>query len=254
MTMPKLRILAALVAGSAVLATAGCGNLTPTRGAVAGTTDRPHLTRTDFAAVVDTATRAAGSVHTVRTESEKDRKVVVTGDVSFLRQYQGRVREKLPSGAVAEIRVVNHVMYAYMPGVVPVGKFTSADLRLRRNASLAGLCTCVFELLEPRTMLAHMRKSLMQVDYLGMEETRGSYLDHYRLVADVRLIPGGPADIAQGAPRTRTYDIWLDSEHLISRMKYSEPSYAVDVTYSDWGRRIDVDPPWPKQIVGASRT
>jgi hypothetical protein len=70
-------------------------------------------------------------------------------------------------------------------------------------------------------------------------------------VADVALVPGGAAAIAAGAPATRTYDIWLDSGDLMRRMTYSGPS---DVVYSDWGKRIDVDPPWPKQVVNARRT
>ncbi len=252
----------AMAASCAVLGVAGCGNLVPTKGVVVKPADAQHLTLTDFVPTVDAATRTAGSVHTVRAETTKQfGRFVMTGDVSFDGTYSGRVTMNVPAGSAApgspggpaEIRVVDDILYAHSTGLVPDGKFLSADLRLRRNASVAGLCTCLFELLEPRKMLANMRKSLMTVDYVGSDAVRGSRLDHYRLQADRSLVPGGPADIAAGRGRTRTYDIWLDSHHLINRMRYSDPALLVDVTYRDWGRDIDVAAPSPGQVLRAPR-
>jgi hypothetical protein len=256
--MPSWRIVVAMAASSAVLGVAGCGNLVPTKGVVVKAAEPQHLTLGDFVPTVDAATRTAGSVHTVRAETTKKfGRFVMTGDVSYTGTYSGRVTMNLPEGSAApgspggpaEVRVVDDILYAHSPGLVPDGKFLSADLRLRRNASVAGLCTCLFELLEPRNMLANMRRSLMKVDYIGTDAVRGSHFDHYRLQADSSLVPGGPADIAAGRPRIRTYDIWLDSQHLIDRMRYSDPAHLVDVTYRDWGRSIDVEPPSPEQVL-----
>jgi hypothetical protein len=258
--------LQAAAAAAAALVMAGCGSLAPTQGGTPETSHpSDHLSISNFAVLVLTATDSARSVHTERVETAHGVRTEITGDTLFDRDfYRGRLTlATVPQGTGtgastgrSELRLLSGHLYVHVPGLVPTGKFVSQDLDGMTSA-VGALCACLFSRLEPTTTLQNMRQSLMKVDYLGREKRAAASLEHYRLEADTAKIPG--AVDASHPPTTRVYQIWLDSKQLMRQMTYTTIDKSVDVIYSDWGERVHVQRPATKQIhrvpqTGANRT
>jgi hypothetical protein len=214
-----------------------------------------QLSISDFAVRVLAATGSAGSVHAERVERTHGERTEITADTRFDRaHYQGRMtlvtarkgQAKNASTDRSELRLLRGRVYAHVAGVFPRGRFLPFALNGTRK-EIGDLCSCMFGHVEPTTTLQTMTQSLTKVDYLGREERSGLTLEHYRLEANTVMIPG--AVDASHPPTTRVYQVWLDSKHLMRRMSYSTIDMTVDVTYSNWGEPVHVQPPAANQIL-----
>jgi hypothetical protein len=258
LAMQKLRILAAVVAASAVLTSAGCGNLAPTTGAIPHSADAPHLSQAEFVPALIQAERAAGAVHIEFRMTRGGKETSMVADSSMT--PGGSIRVTLldglgaygrPSARKFELRLIGSSMYISVPG--RAGKFMQFD-----SSDPRSLCGCVArhlrEAASPEGSVANFRRGFVGLKFLGLVARDGLYLQHYRAYVDPRRLVVGKSRQAQKLPDRYTYDMWLDSDNLVRRMTGEAAGVKIVATYSDWGKRVDLDPPWPKQIVNATRT
>jgi hypothetical protein len=258
MKLPRWRILVAVAASCAVLGTAGCGDLKPTQGVIPHSADAPHLSQAEFVPALIQAEKAAGAVHMEVRMTRGGKVTSLVADSSMtpggsigLTLLDGIGRYGRPSVHKFELRLIGNDMYISVPG--KAGKFMQYD-----SSDPRSLCGCVArhlrEAASPEGSVANFRRGLVSLKFLGLVARDGLYLQHYRAYVDPKRLVAGQSGQALKLPDRYTYDMWLDSDNLVRRMSGEASGLKIVATYSDWGKRIDLDPPWPKQIVNAPRT
>lgn len=169
--------------------------------------------------------------------------------------------DRTPMGGSAEVRVVRDVLYVSVPPMTPQGKFL--ELRPGDKSSPLGQLMGQLRDVGPNDPFAALESGLEKVTYVGQDTVQGEQLGHYRLTVDPRTLakehgmphpdgmsygggPGSPGDI----PRTATFDVWLDGNALVHRVRFDKPhqgSLVVDLT--SWGKQVTVQAPPRQDIV-----
>lgn len=249
---------AGAVAGvlAASLALAGCGDLTSTEGPVTNSADAPHLTREQLAPAMTSAIADAGAMHVRLRATFEGKETTAEADASMTPGGSIRitVRDGLglygrPTKRTFELRLIANMIY--LTAAKP-GKFFEADV-----SDSGTLCGCIARELRraasPTGSMENFRRALVGSEFVGLEARDGRYLQHYRLEFDPRRVVS--AKWAQRLKKNERfhYDMWLDSDNLVHRMSGEAFGLKMVATYSDWGKRIDLNAPWPKQIVNAAQ-
>lgn len=254
----SVRLLVSIGLATALATAAGCGNnLAVTNGAVANSADAPHLTKAEFVPALDRAMTVAGSVHMEVHESTGGKTSVAIEDASMV--AGGNIRISLrdragvfgrPSTETHEVRLVGSRMFISAPG--RKGKFFGYGTSDPRT-----LCGCMARHLRydvsPAGRLAVWRQGLVGLQFIGLDAQDGLYLEHYRAQVDPVRLLGAKLSHRLKLPTRLDYEVWLDSSHLIRHLTGKVLGIEADVTYSDWGKRIDVDEPGPKDLVDPTR-
>ncbi len=136
--------------------------------------------------------------------------------------------------------------YMAIPGMTPQGSYFKVPAGGGALAGMGDLSA------GPTDSLAAFEAGLREVEDLGAEQIGGDEVEHYRLTLDgpkaVKAL-GGPE--ASAAPDTVRYDVWLDSEGRMRRIKYDLSGSTLVLDMSDWGKDVSISAPPKDKIVKA---
>lgn len=143
---------------------------------------------------------------------------------------------KAMGGQKSEVVMVDGVIYMQM-GTGSGGKYAKMDLAdLGAGADLTQF--------DPQAAFKQLAKTFSEVTYVGEGKVEGEQLHHYRAVVDA-----GKAKKA-ASWRVQDYDAWFDAQGFLRKVVLDLGDGTVStMTYSDWGRKVDVAKPPADQVV-----
>ena len=166
------------------------------------------------------------------------------GDISYAGDSTAmQMMLKVPGmgGGTIEMRLIGRFMYMAIPPMTPPGKFVKMDTN-DPNSPLGDLGGITDG--DPLATFDAFEAGLEKAEYVGEEDVSGEDMDHYVLTVDAKKAAeaqGSP--MVQGMPETLTYDLWIDDEDLIRRMKFDQAGADLTMTMDDWGQPVSVKAP-----------
>jgi len=106
--------------------------------------------------------------------------------------------------------------------------------------------------LSPSSSVAAMRGSLKKVEYAGTDTVQGTKVDKYRVTADTSAMAktlGGSTAAMGDLPKTVTYDLYVDSDHLMRRIDMKIADQSITMLVGKWGEPVDIKAPPASQIM-----
>lgn len=171
------------------------------------------------------------------------------GDVSYAGDSSAmRLELQSPQtgGGTMEVRLVDGVVYIAMPPMTPEGKFIKLDTNDPNSpfGDLGGVLSG-----DPKQAFDAFDAGLKDATYVGEEDVEGEPMDHYVLTVDAKK-----ASDAQGVPVPPgedevTYDLWIDGDDLVRRMRFGTGTEGITLTMSDWGKPVSVEAPPASAII-----
>jgi hypothetical protein len=151
-------------------------------------------------------------------------------------------------GQEIEMRVVDGVVYMAVPQMTPKGKFLAIDTSDPRSpyGAMGGL-----DQMDPLSTFDAFDAGLRKVRYVGEDNVAGEVMDHYVLtVGMAAAFRARGQEPTPGMPRRLAYDLWLDNRDLMRKVSFDVNGLvAMDMTMSDWGKRVRVAAPPADRVV-----
>ncbi|WP_310963101.1 LppX_LprAFG lipoprotein [Nocardioides terrisoli] len=259
--MNRSRALAlAAVSTTAVLGLTGCGGSSAaghstsapvsspsgSTGTTTGSATAGRLTKADFVQTVSSAVGAQKTAHVaVRSQLLK-----VDGDVSYAGKASAMAMTLAVNGQKGEVRIVDGVLYMSMPGLTPAGKF----VKLTASDPNIGPLIGQIRNFGPQGNLEAMSKGLQKVQYIGADTVDGAKVDHYKVTVDARAMlkqmgTAVPKAAKDKIPHTVTYDMYLDSNHLMRRIVIDLMGQQTRVDVTNWGKPVHISAPPASDLV-----
>jgi hypothetical protein len=252
----SVRSLALMVSAGVALGLAGCGNepgpgyATQNSGGVAY--DHAALTKDTLVPVTTAAAVRAGSVHLVMSMSGKAG-LRSTGDIAYAGPRSSMAMAMTTPemrGRRITLRYVDQLIYMQIQGLTPPGKFVAIN-PADKTSTLARSFAATPQQMDPMASVKSMQPAVRKVERVGKGTMAGTPVDHYKITVDTAKILAklGPAAQHVSLPNALSYDMWLDSSHLIRRMTVDMAGISVEMSLSRWGKAVSVRRPSPGQIL-----
>jgi len=148
-----------------------------------------------------------------------------------------------------ELRLVDGIIYMHIPKATPAGKFLKIDPDDTTNP-LTKSFSSLSRQLDPMSSFRAMKSAVRSSKYVGTETVDGTSTDHYVLTVDsATLFKAMGQKLLPQVSKTLTYDVWLDDDDLLRRMKSEAGGETTEMTLSDWGTSVEVSAPPASKIV-----
>ncbi|MGZ4536021.1 MAG: hypothetical protein ACXVXE_10775 [Nocardioidaceae bacterium] len=215
----------------------------PTASGPAGGLDRAGLVaamKSSFAhsKSAHVAMRIAGSV---QMSARGDVKYTPSGPVMKMTASMPQL-----GGKQMDLRFLGHRIYMSLPPMTPKGKFVKIDLN-DPNDPMGKAMHGLYGSFDPQSQFATFAKGLKKVTYLGD--------GHYKLTVDTATITQRlRSTLGQQVPqmpKTVKYDLWLDSQQRMRKMRMSLLGQTTTMALSRWGEPVVVQAPPASAVVAA---
>lgn len=270
----QTRALTAGVVALLLVATAGCGGKAApdasASGPAAAAVAADGLNKTQLVDAMVAAVQKQTSVHLDLRMTSSDARMSATGDVRYGTADPAlamTVKAPMMGAGTVEVRGVDGLLYVSMPPMTPPGKFVKIDpakVRDRFGSGMKGMSGQA----DPRRVVSMLEKGLDRVSYRGTETVGGEQLSHYVLTVNTaagrrlmrghlaggHMMGGGQLGMpfsgrTTALPRYVSYDVWLDADNLVRRVRGGAAGMRIAVTLSDWGTNVDVQAPPASDVV-----
>lgn len=161
-----------------------------------------------------------------------------------------RLRMQMPElgTGTMRLRMVGGMVYLAMPPMTPRGRWVAIDPSDPNSAlgPSAGALTKI----NPMQSFMVIEKGVRKLRYVGRDTVQGEPAFHYRVTVDTRAaanVTGQPANPM--LPRMVGYDIWLDRQNRMRRMRLDELGVTIVSNLSDWGVPVHVQAPPPSRVL-----
>lgn len=103
----------------------------------------------------------------------------------------------------------------------------------------------------PSSSIAGMKGSLKKVEYVGTDTVDGTKVSRYRVTADTSGMATmlGQSGAMSNLPKTVTYDLYVDRDHLMRRIDMTLADQTLKVRVGDWGKPVDISAPPASQVM-----
>lgn len=172
-----------------------------------------------------------------------------SGDTEYGPDGQSaRLSLSLPGLADSSVTMllVDDDAYLAIRGMTPRGSYFKVPAGGGALAGMGGLSA------GPAASVEAFEAGLRRVEDLGPEQVDGDEVEHYRLTLDgakATKALGGPA--VSTAPDSLRYDVWLDAEDRMRRMRYDLSGTTLVLDMTDWGEDVSISAPPQGKIVKA---
>jgi LppX_LprAFG lipoprotein len=243
----NLKRFGVLAASAALALTAGCGG---SGGAAAD--NGADLTKANFSSEVVKAQSAAKTAHVQATIEAQGQKMAMTGDMQMATKNVAFDLSMTGAALGGEARfiLVDKVVYLKVPGLSQSDKFVKIDIGDKSNP-IAKMFDQMLGQLDPsKTFRAF--DAITKLQDRGTQEIDGVETTHYTVEVDTQKAlqaQGLAGQVPTGqVPKTLTYDVWVDGDHLVRRLRMDIQGSAVDMSFSQWGEPVDIQAPPAGQI------
>lgn len=270
MLTTRSRSLAAIAAGSLLVAAlAGCGSDDKTKDSSAKSSTSPSASASpttgdtsDAAATGDTGAAAPGerltkdnlvatmvaAMHEKKTAHMTMELGSSVGADADLRYSDSGTDMKMsmdmgPTKAV--VILVDGVMYMQQSAG---GKF----LKIDKNDPAMGSLLDQMSAIGPESSISAMKGAVQKVEYAGKATVDGDQTDLYHVTVDTEAVAktlGGMTAAAGNLPKSVTYDLNVDKDHLMRRVVMTVAKQTITMTVSKWGEPVAIEAPPASQIM-----
>jgi hypothetical protein len=150
-------------------------------------------------------------------------------------------------GEKAEVTVTGGSLYLRSKDVAPDGKYLAVDLD---DPAAAGELGSLAGSADPTETFEVFDQALRKVEFVGMEVLSRRKLNRYAATVDTTAAfeaqgKAVPAD----APKTITYDTWLDSSGLVRKLSFTVAYVTTELTLDDFNETVSIEAPSASDIV-----
>lgn len=217
--------------------------------------DGGHLDEDTLVDAISTGPLKAGSAHLSMT-MDGAMALSAEGDVSYRDGGpEMSMRMDIPQMGAGkmELRLVDGILYLTIPTLTPAGKFLRIDPQDKSNP-LTKSFGSLSDQMDPLASIAAMKTAVRDVSFVGSEQVDGVDTDRYRVTVDTAAMTKAMKQKSvAGMPETLTYDLWLDSDDLLRRLRFELAGQKVEMTMSKWGEPVSVQAPPPAELVDPSQ-
>ena len=106
--------------------------------------------------------------------------------------------------------------------------------------------------LGPESSISAMKGALKKVEYAGTDTVDGDKTDKYHVTVDTSALAGTLGAAAAGAgdlPKSVTYDLYVDADHLMRRIDMTVSGQHINMVVSHWGEPVDIKAPPASQVM-----
>ena len=246
----KLKRLGVLAASATLVLTAGCGGSGGT-----AEDNGADLTKANFYSEVVKAQTSAETAHMQATIEAQGQKMAMSGDMQMAtKSAKDAAFDMSMTGAAlggeARFILVDRVIYLKMPGLSQTDKYVKIDIGDESNP-IAKMFDQMLGQLDPsKTFRAF--DAITRLQDRGTQEIDGVETTHYTVEVDTQKAleaQGMAGQVPTGQlPKTLTYDVWVDGQHLVRRLRMNIQGSAVDMSLSRWGEPVNIQAPPAGQI------
>jgi hypothetical protein len=144
----------------------------------------------------------------------------------------------------AVVILVDNVMYMQQSAG---GKF----LKIDSSDPTMGSILKQMSSLGPESSITAMKGALKKVEYAGTDTVDGDKVSKYHVTVDTAAMAdtlGGAAGLGD-LPKTVTYDLYVDANHLMRRIDMTVQKQHIDMRVSNWGKPVDIKAPPASQVM-----
>lgn len=208
--------------------------------------DVAHLNRITFVPAMTTAVSKQKSWHTVGTMSMNGRKLMTmdgyqtANPVALSMEMTGEAFQ----GKTAKIVVIKNTGYVSIPGVTPAGKF--AEFKSGANNQLSQLVDGG----DPTKIYKSFGSSLVDAKFMGSVTVGGRKLERYNVTVNTaKALAAQGKKVPAGAPKSLTYELLLDSQHLVRQVRFEDLGISLKMTMTDYNEPVHITAPPASKIV-----
>jgi hypothetical protein len=236
-------------ASLALVVTAGCGG-SAGDGAAAESAGA-DLTKANFASEVMSAQAKEQTAHLEAKVSAQGQKISMAGDMQMAKDVAFDLSmTSAAMGGDARFILVDKVIYLKMPGLTQSDKFIKVDAG-HGNDPVAQMFSQMMGQLDPSKAFQAF-DAITSLKERGSQEIDGVETTHYTVAVDTQkaLKAQGMAGQvpASQMPKTIEYDVWVDGEHLVRKLRMDIQGSTVDMGLSQWGEPVDIAAPPSSQV------
>jgi hypothetical protein len=237
----KFKRIGVAAAALALAFTAGCG------GSGGTATESSDLTKANFASEVSKAQVDAQTAHIEAKLDASGQKLSMSGDMDMTKNDVAfdLALTGGPLGGGARFILVDKVIYLKMPGLSQGDKFVKIDIG-NSNDPAAKMFEQMLGQLDPsKTFKAF--DAVTKLQEKGTQEIDGVETTQYAVTVDTQRAlkaQGMAGQVPPGQmPKTIVYDVWVDADNLVRKLRMNVQGNAVDMTLSQWGEPVDISAP-----------
>ncbi|WP_109508688.1 hypothetical protein [Nocardioides speluncae] len=217
--------------------------------ALAADKDRERVDPDIFVADLRAALAEAETGHLVVTADLFGTPFEVSGDVDF--RGDTPAVAGVVSGGMAgegtEVRLVDGVLYAKVPGISD-GKFLKLDLG--SLGSFGGLGE-IDSMSDPLAALDEYSDVISSVTLVGTDTIDGEPTEHYRVRLDpAKLKKHDRMSAGHELPKNVAFDVWVGADdNLVRKLVVDLPRMGdLSLRASDWGQDVKITAPKPSEV------
>lgn len=237
----KLNRIGVAVATLALALTAGCGS---SGGSAAAGSD---LTKANFASQVMKAQSQAKTAHLDATVNAQGKSMSMAGDMDMTKKDVA-FDLALTGGALggnARFILVDRVIYLKMPGLSQSNKFIKVDASSGSNP-VAKMFQQMLSQLNPSNAFQAFN-AVTKLKQNGTQEIDGVETTAYTVTVDTQKAlkaQGLAGQVPQSRlPKNIVYNVWVDADNQVRRLKMNVQGSTVDMRISKWGEPVDITAP-----------
>lgn len=247
----RSRALAVLTAGVVLLAPlAGCGGADDSKDAKkkessskASTADTASTTD-DVDAFVTRLTDAMQDKRTAKLSIELGSSMSATADVDYADAGIRMALQMITGTTTIKVVLADDVMYLQQTKGSKYLKIDEDDPAL---GSLLGQISSF----GPKASVSGLKSGIKKLDDRGSETIDGEKLTHYVLTVDPSKVTTtfGANTETTKTPKTISYDVYVDGDNLLRRVKMKISGQTLVMKVSDWGKPVTITVPPASQVV-----
>lgn len=126
------------------------------------------------------------------------------------------------------------------------GKYLKID---KDDPALSGLVDSMGSM-SPEASISAMKGALKKVEYAGTAKVEGDEVHKYLVTADTSAVADqlGSTPGAADLPKTLTYTMFVDDDHLMRRIDMTVSGQDIRMTVGKWGEPVDIKAPPASQV------
>ncbi|HEX2894610.1 MAG TPA: LppX_LprAFG lipoprotein [Marmoricola sp.] len=105
----------------------------------------------------------------------------------------------------------------------------------------------------PESSIGAMKGAVKSVEKVGTSTVDGAQVDKYQVTVDsasiAKTLGSGAGAAAGQLPKTVTYDLYVDHDHLMRRIDMTVANQHITMVVSKWGEPVDITAPPASQVV-----
>jgi hypothetical protein len=240
----NLKRLGVLAASAMLAVTAGCGG-------GSASDNGADLTKANFASEVVKAQSAAKTAHMQANISAQGQKMAMSGDMQMAKKDVAFDLSMTGAslGGGAQFILLDRVIYLKMPALSQTDKFVKIDISDTSNP-IAKMFDQMLGQVDPSQTFKAF-DAITRLQNRGTQEIDGVETTHYTVQVDTKkaLQAQGMGQVPTGQmPKTLTYEVWVDGQHLVRKLQMDIQGTSVDMSFSQWGEPVDIQAPPASQI------